>query len=40
MFVPSSHKLRDTIKEHVRMYELGIKHVQNSHNHNEAEHIH
>ena len=40
MFVPSSHKLRDTIKEHVRMNELGIKHVQNSHNHNEAEHIH
>ena len=37
---PSSHKLMDTIKEHVRMHELGIAHGHNSTNHNEAEHIH
>ena len=34
---PSSHKLRDTIKEHARMHELGIAH---NHNHNEADHVH
>ena len=32
---PSSHKLRDTIKEHARMHELGI-----AHNHNEGDHKH
>ena len=37
---PSSYKLRDTIKEHARMHELGIAHGHNHHNHNEAEHIH
>ena len=37
---PSSHKLRDTIKEHPRMHELGIAHGHNRHNHNEADHIH
>ena len=37
---PSSYKLSDTIKEHVRMSELRIVHVHNDHNHNEAEHIH
>ena len=37
---PSSKKLRDTIQEHARMYELGIAHGLNGHNHNEAEHIH
>ena len=37
---PSSHKLRDTIKEHARMRELRIVHIQNDHDHNEAEHIH
>ena len=36
---PSSHKLRDTIKEHARMHELGIAHGHNDHNHNEAERI-
>ena len=36
---PSSYKLRDTIKEHARMHELGIAHGHNHHNHNEAEHI-
>jgi len=34
---PSSYKLRDTIKEHARMHELGIAHGHNHHNHNEAE---
>ena len=34
---PNSHKLRDTIKEHARMHELGIAH---SHKHNENDHIH
>ena len=37
---PSSHKLRDTIKEHARMHELGIAHGHNGQNKNEAEHIH
>ena len=37
---PSSYKLRDTIKEHARMHELGIAHAHNHHNHDEAEHIH
>ena len=37
---PSSHKLRDTIKEHARMHELGIAHGHNNQNQNEAEHIH
>ena len=37
---PSSYKLRDTIKEHARIHELGIAHGHNHHNHNEAEHIH
>jgi len=37
---PSSYKLRDTIKEHARLHELGIAHGHKSHNHNEAEHIH
>ena len=37
---PSSYKLRDTIKEHARLHELGIAHGNNSHNHNEADHIH
>ena len=37
---PSSYKLRDIIKEHVRKSELRIVHVHNDYNHNEAEHIH
>tara|TARA_B100000941_G_scaffold34981_1_gene20902 strand:- start:42 stop:257 length:216 start_codon:yes stop_codon:yes gene_type:complete len=37
---PSSYKLRDTIKEHARMHELGIAHGHNDQKHNEAEHIH
>ena len=37
---PSSHKLRDTIKEHARMHELGIAHGHNGRNHNESDHIH
>ena len=37
---PSSHELKDTIKEHARMHELLIAHGRNGHNHNEAEHIH
>ena len=38
---PPSHKLRDTIKEHARMHELGIAHGHNNHNNqSEAEHIH
>ena len=37
---PSSYKLRDKIKEHARMHELGIAHGHNHHKHNEAEHIH
>ena len=37
---PISYKLRDTIKEHAKMHELGIAHGHNHHNHNEAEHIH
>ena len=37
---PSSSKLRDTIKEHARIHELGIAHGRNSQNHNETEHIH
>ena len=36
---PSSYKLRDTIKEHARLHELGIAHGHNSQNHNEADHI-
>ena len=34
---PKSSELRDTIKEHARMHELGIAH---GHNKNEANHIH
>ena len=30
-FGPSSYKLRDTIKEHARMHELGIAHGHNHH---------
>ena len=37
---PSSHKLRDTIKEHARLHELGIAHGHNNHNHNESDHLH
>lgn len=37
---PSSYKLRDTIKEHARLHELGIAHGHNSQNHNEVDHIH
>ena len=37
---PSSYKLRDTIKEHARLHELGIAHGHNGQNHNEADHIH
>ena len=38
---PSSYKLRDTIKEHARMHELGIAHGHNDKNYkSEAEHIH
>ena len=36
---PSPYKMRDTIKEHTRMYELGIAYVHNGQNYNEAEHI-
>ena len=39
-FGPLSYKLRDTIKEHARMHELGIAHGHNHHNHNDVEHIH
>ena len=35
---PSSYKLRDTIKEHARLHELGIAHGHN--NHNESDHFH
>ena len=35
---PSSHKLRDTIKEHARMHELGIAHGHN--NRNKGNHSH
>ena len=37
---PSSCELRDISKGHSRMNELQIAHVNNGHNHNEAEHIH
>ena len=37
---PSSYKLRDTIKEHARLHELGIAHGHNNHNHNESDHLH
>ena len=37
---PSSYELRDTRKGHSRMNEFRIAHVNNGHNHNEAEHIH
>ena len=37
---PSSYKLRDTIKEHARLHELGIAHGHNSQNRNEVDHIH
>ena len=37
---PSSYKLRDTIKEHARLHELGIAHGHNTLNHNEIDHIH
>jgi len=37
---PSSHKLRDTIKEHARMHELGIASGHTYNNNNEAGHIH
>ena len=34
---PSSYKLRDTIKEHARLHELGIAH---GHKNNETDHLH
>ena len=37
---PSSYKLRDTIKEHARLHELGIAHGHNNHNHNESDNLH
>ena len=37
---PSSYKLRDTIREHARLHELGIAHGHNNHNHNESNHLH
>ena len=37
---PSSYKLRDTIKEHARLHELGIAHGHNNHHHNESDHLH
>ena len=37
---PSSYKLRDTIKEHARMHELGIAHGHNGNKHNEGDHAH
>ena len=37
---PSSYKLRDTIKEHARLHELGIAHGHNHHNDHESGHIH
>ena len=37
---PSSYKLRDTIKEHARLHELGIAHGHNNHNHNASDHLH
>ena len=37
---PSSYKLRDTIKEHARLHELGIAHGHNNHNHDELSLIH
>ena len=37
---PSSYKLRDTIKEHARLHELGIAHGHNNNNHNESDHFH
>ena len=37
---PSSYKLRDTIKEHARLHELGIAHGHNNQNHNESDHLH
>ena len=37
---PSSYKLRDTIKEHARLHELGIAHGHNNHKNTEADHIH
>ena len=36
----SSHKIRDIIREHVRMHKLGIAYGHNIHNHNEAALIH
>ena len=37
---PSSYKLRDTLREHARLHELGIAHGHNNHNHNESDHLH
>ena len=37
---PSSYKLRDTIKEHARLHELGIAHGHKNHNHDESDHFH
>ena len=37
---PSSYKLRDTIKEHARLHELGIAHGHSNNNHNESDHNH
>ena len=37
---PSSYKLRDTIKEHARLHELGIAHGHNNHKNTEVDHIH
>ena len=36
---PLSHKLRDTIKEHARIHELGIAHGHNGNIHNEEVHV-
>jgi len=35
-FGPNSSKLRDTIKEHARMHELGIAHGHNNDNKNHS----
>ena len=37
---PSTYKLRDTIKEHARLHELGIAHGHKNHNHDESDHFH
>ena len=37
---PKSGELRDTIKEHARLHELGIAHGHNELSNNEPDHIH